>query len=43
MSKFTNTYNMKLVHLLYQDIITFKYLKVKKYIYKLFTNLNNSN
>jgi len=43
MSKLDNIYNMKLVHLLYQNISNFKYLKVKKHIYKSFINLNNSN
>jgi hypothetical protein len=43
MSRLGNTYNMKLVHLLCQNISNFKYLKVKKHIYKSFINLNNSN
>jgi hypothetical protein len=43
MPKFTNTYNLQSIHLLYQNINTFKDSKIQKHIYKSFTNLNNSN
>jgi len=43
MTKLTNAYNLQSIYLLYQSICTFKDSKIPKHIYKLFTNLNNSN
>jgi len=43
MPKFSNTYNLYSINLLYQNSSTFKDSKDQKDIYKSSINLNNSN